>query len=191
MQQLEDPVADRAADEAGRQGRVALLLCLRYFRAQTTAAKIRVLGQAVVARRHAGEDPASAAGGPGSAGGRNTWRRSCLAMLPIAPSGPSTAPENSEASEVATVAGRSFHLRCMTSPVRLSSIEPSRLLGAWRVLDEQADEQREGQADDREHPGPARRRSCCPRSACSATRRRRTRESTPKPPIRDTTMTWT
>ncbi len=53
-----------------------------------------------------------------------------LAIWPIAPSGPSTAPENREASDVATVAGRSFHLSAMTSPVRLSSIEPSRLLGA-------------------------------------------------------------
>ena len=53
-----------------------------------------------------------------------------LAMLPMAPSGPSTAPENSEASDVATVAGRSFHFRWLTSPVRLSRMEPSRLLGA-------------------------------------------------------------
>ena len=53
-----------------------------------------------------------------------------LAMLPMAPSGPSTAPENSEASDVATVAGRSFQRRWPTSPVRLSRMEPSRLLGA-------------------------------------------------------------
>ena len=51
-------------------------------------------------------------------------------MLPIAPSGPSTAPESSEAIEVATVAGRSFQRRCVTSPVRLSRRESSRLLGA-------------------------------------------------------------
>ena len=53
-----------------------------------------------------------------------------LAMLPMAPSGPSTAPENREASDVATVAGRSFQRRRITSPVRLSSMDPSRLLGA-------------------------------------------------------------
>ena len=53
-----------------------------------------------------------------------------LAMLPMAPSGPSTAPENSEASDWATVTGRSFHFRWVTSPVRLSRIDPSRLLGA-------------------------------------------------------------
>ena len=55
-------------------------------------------------------------------------------MLPMAPSGPSTAPEKSEASDVATVCGRSFHFRCITSPVRLSSMEPSRLLGALAYL---------------------------------------------------------
>ena len=31
---------------------------------------------------------------------------------------------------MATVAGRSFHFRWVTSPVRLSSMDPSRLLGA-------------------------------------------------------------
>ena len=55
-------------------------------------------------------------------------------MLPMAPSGPSTAPENSEASDVAMVAGRSLHFRCITSPVRLSRIDPSRLLGALAYL---------------------------------------------------------
>ena len=77
-----------------------------------------------------------------------------LAMLPMAPSGPSTAPENSEASEVAMVWGRSFHFRCITSPVRLSSMEPSRLLGRLGVLDQQADDQGEREAD---RPGTSRR----------------------------------
>ncbi len=55
-------------------------------------------------------------------------------IWPIAPSGPSTAPENSDTSDWTTVTGRFLHCRWEASPVRLSRIEPSRLLGAAKYF---------------------------------------------------------
>ncbi len=50
------------------------------------------------------------------------------------PSGPSTAPDHSDASDSATVAGKRRHLMSEASPVRLSRNEPSRLVGALRYF---------------------------------------------------------
>ncbi len=55
-------------------------------------------------------------------------------MPPIPPSGPRTAPENRETSDITIVTGSDRQSIFDTSPDRLSSIDSSSVVGAWRYL---------------------------------------------------------
>ena len=56
------------------------------------------------------------------------------AIPPMPPSGPSTAPENSDTQAMTALSGRDRQSIFETSPARLSSIDSPRFVGAFRYF---------------------------------------------------------
>ena len=151
----EDEVADGAADEVGRQvPRLRVSGSRDQLRAQD-AGEQRV-GDRARCRPTRGSRTRAATGAPTGIPTLSLYIAAIFdAMPPMPPSGPSTAPENSETQAITMVTGSRppVDLRDVAAEaVEHRLVEVRRRVG---VLDQQADEQRERQADDREHPAVA------------------------------------